>query len=167
MKSLCLLFVVFFFVSCGSELEKVNIVDAYLVPSLTGEKTNSELSTGILAGINIVRQTQGLTILSGNTDLDNVAQSYAEDLAFGRVEFSSDESYRCDLVLKASAEVQSCTFVRAHGPGESQAILEAWLNSTSNKSKIEDSNMNYAGVGVMKDPDDKFYWVVFLVEVKT
>lgn len=165
MENLYLVIFLLFLGSCGKEVDKVNLAEAFLIPTLMAEKTLPELSLSMLDEINRYRLDIGLSPFATRAELDFLAQEHAEDLANGAVDFSSYDESLCSQLIQNSSIVKKCSLIRAHGPAITEIIMSAWLNSEVNLAKIQNPDFNLAGVGVMKDSDDKYFWVVYQVQI--
>ncbi|MCB1220859.1 MAG: CAP domain-containing protein [Planctomycetales bacterium] len=112
------------------------------------------------------RATAGKPALMRSTDLDNLAQAHARDMAL-RDYFSHDtEGYGIDYVGRLDAiDPAPYNFMGENIAGNQQtpqAVMSTWMNSDGHRANILHDNYEYVGIGCYYDAGGgpyNIYWV--------
>ena len=108
----------------------------------------------ILADTNVAREGNGLTSLESNTDLDAVAQAWAEHMSSTGEGNVHNPNLNSEIPAGFSASAENIAF----GIG-SDAVVNAWLNSPGHYANIMYSDFTDIGIGYYVGEDSIPYAV--------
>jgi len=124
-----------------------------------GEIDTSEFAAEVLRMVNAEREKEGLSALSTDTILTQMAQQRAGELveSYSHVRPNGERSksicdeYETSLIFAGENAALNAT------PAE---VMEAWMNSQGHRNNILRENAEYLGIGFVQKPNStRFYWV--------
>ncbi len=135
-----------------------------ITQSDTGTNDNSidAFISEVIEIVNKHRISNGLRPLSRSAGLTEVAKFRAEDMADNNY-FSHISPYygeMTDLYDKFDITWSYCGENIACGQRNPQDVTESWMNSSGHRENILDTDYKYIGVGVARNSNGTYYWVL-------
>lgn len=127
---------------------------------------DTALARGVIAEVNAVRQTQGLSRLSPDPALTRAAEVHAADQARQRqmAHKGSDGTDIADRLFKVGYDYARAKEAVAVGWGEPRNVTRGWWNSPSHRATLLHDPASEVGVGVVRGADGKAYWTLIVAE---
>lgn len=151
-------------VSWNENLRKVIIKTDSQVgesPDSDTGSSDSAFAEEVLRLVNTERQKNGLSSLSLDTSLSNVALTHSKDMHdngyFSHTNLSGESPF--DRLKKAGISYQSAGENIAAGQTTPSAVVNSWMNSDGHRKNILSSSYNKMGLGYYKGTKGyKSYW---------
>lgn len=111
--------------------------------------------------VNQERMSQGLFPLSYDSQLAELAQKKAEDMAENGYFSHQSSTYGSafDMMNEAGISYRSAGENIARGQRTPEAVMDSWMNSSGHRANILSSSYSSVGVGYAEDENGTAYWV--------
>ena len=111
--------------------------------------------------VNQERTSQGLSPLSYDSQLAELAQKKAEDMAENGYFSHQSPTYGSafDMMNEAGISYRSAGENIARGQRTPEAVMDSWMNSSGHRANILSSSYSSVGVGYAEDENGTAYWV--------
>ena len=111
--------------------------------------------------VNQERTSQGLSPLSYDSQLAELAQTKAEDMAENGYFSHQSPTYGSafDMMNEAGISYRSAGENIARGQRTPEAVMDSWMNSSGHRANILSSSYSSVGVGYAEDENGTAYWV--------
>jgi hypothetical protein len=119
--------------------------------------TSTDLSdTAIIALVNLKRAEAGITPLTSNTQLTQAAQLKVEDMITNRYFAHTGNNNRepWEFITASGYLYQSAGENLARGYQTTEAVVDAWMGSTSHKNNLLSPLYRETGVAIIEDPNN-------------
>ena len=118
--------------------------------------------------VNLVNQERakaGLSPLTVNTKLSQVAELKAEDLRDKNYFSHTSPTYGSpfDMMKQFGISYKSAGENIAKGQKSPQSVMNGWMNSTGHRENILSSKYTEIGVGYVTDSNGNTYWVQMFI----
>lgn len=137
--------------------------DSMVDPPATGF-TSIEAQAHTL--VNQYRQTQGLSPLTFDDRIADIARQHSVNMAAGNVGFGhdgfDDRENQIAAQMSVSADAENVAFNKGFDDAAAKAV-EDWLNSTGHRTNIEGS-YTLTGIGVARASDGSYYFTQIFVK---
>lgn len=134
-------------------------------PSTNNNSSNnttdfSSYQQQVLDLVNAERTKRGLSPLTLDAKLCNVATKKAEDMATKNYFDHTSPTYGSpfDMMRQFGVSYQAAGENIAKGQTTPQEVMNSWMNSSGHRANILSSNFTKLGVGVAKDSNGRLYW---------
>jgi len=126
---------------------------------------NSQQAVQVLNLVNKERSKVGLTDLTLNNKLNNVAQLKAEDMAKNGYFSHNSPTYGSafDMMKKYGISYISAGENIAKGQKSAESVMKAWMASSGHKANILKKEYKELGVGYAADKKGNTYWVQMFI----
>ncbi len=134
---------------------------SFLLTSFNSPK--EDLTEDILKYTNQYRKSKGMTALTMENDLNEIASKHSKDMAkgrcaFGHAGFDERQSKAQKIIRPFSGMAENV----AYGANDGREVVTLWKNSTGHRKNIL-GNYKYIGIGHAKDNRGViFYTQVFV-----
>lgn len=111
--------------------------------------------------VNQERTSQDLSPLSYDSQLAELAQKKAEDMAENGYFSHQSPTYGSafDMMNEAGISYRSAGENIARGQRTPEAVMDSWMNSSGHRANILSSSYSSVGVGYAEDENGTAYWV--------
>lgn len=119
----------------------------------------------ILNLVNEERSSRGLSALTLDSSLNEVAQLKAEDMAENRYFSHNSPTYGSafDMLKEYGIRYNTAGENIAKGQKSSQAVMTGWMNSQGHRENILKKEYSKLGVGYATDKNGNTYWVQIFI----
>ena len=126
-----------------------------------GSENGSYYDRQVAALVNQERSAYGLPKLSFDSELAELAQLKAEDMAENNYFSHQSPSYGSafDMMRAAGISYRSAGENIARGQNTPEEVMNSWMNSSGHRANILSSSYTSLGVGCAADKDGRIYWV--------
>ncbi len=123
--------------------------------------TQSSQTAQVVALTNQERNSQGLSSLKSNSELNKLAQMKAEDMANNNYFSHTSPTYGSafDMMNTYGVSYRTAGENIAKGQKTAEAVMTGWMNSSGHRANILNSSYTEIGVGYAKDSNGTTYWV--------
>lgn len=137
----------------------------------TGTNTNTNTTTSLSSDeqevfnlINQQRQQNGLSALSINSEVQNVARIKAKDMVDKNYFSHTSPTYGSPFDMLKSFKISYNTAgENIAGNSSNSGAVNAWMNSSGHRANILNSSFNQTGIGVVSSPKyGKIYVQMFI-----
>ena len=127
----------------------------------SGFGTVSSYASEVADIVNQERTSQGLSPLSYDSQLAELAQKKAEDMAENGYFSHQSPTYGSafDMMNEAGISYRSAGENIARGQRTPEAVMDSWMNSSGHRANILSSSYSSVGVGYAEDENGTAYWV--------
>lgn len=159
-----ILLALFIITGCTTpDVADLNPLDKYLTPV---SKEDSEIKAEYLELVNAQRALVGVDALIHSSIIEEVADEHSKNMANGSVPFGHDgSSVRCQKIITELGPANLCGELVAQGQDDATAVYRAWMNSSTHKSKIENSRYTHTALGMAKNSKGVIFWTQIFLEV--
>ena len=154
---------------CGNENTGSDNSGSDQLPGTGEEDGETDSSSGTVSSyasevadiVNQERASQGLSALSYDSSLAELAQKKAEDMAENGYFSHQSPTYGSafDMMNEAGISYRSAGENIARGQRTPEAVMDSWMNSSGHRANILSSSYSSLGVGYAEDENGTAYWV--------
>lgn len=117
-----------------------------------------DLDNDILAETNRFRKANGLSALTMQDDLNEIARKHSANMASGKTGFGhSGFAKRQQEATKKITSINSFAENVAYGASTAKEVVEIWKNSTGHRRNML-GKYKYIGIGTAKDKKGRIYF---------
>ena len=115
--------------------------------------------------VNVERTKRGLSELSFNTQLSNVATLKSQDMINKNYFSHTSPTYGSpfDMMKQFNISYKTAGENIAKGQKTPEEVVNAWMNSQGHRENILSTNFTDIGVGVAKSSDGTLYWTQMFI----
>lgn len=135
--------------------------------NINDSESNSFLSfqKEVVRLVNVERSKRGLSELSFNTQLSNVATLKSQDMInknyFSHISPTYGSPF--DMMKQFNISYKTAGENIAKGQETPEAVVNAWMNSKGHRENILNANFTDIGVGVAKSSNGTLYWTQMFI----
>ncbi|MDO4301594.1 MAG: CAP domain-containing protein, partial [Clostridia bacterium] len=128
--------------------QKVTVTETSTETTTSSE--NNSMARQLLTLVNQARAENGLSALTLNDSLSNVAQKKADDMKNNNYFSHTSPTYGSpfDMIKNAGISYKAAGENIAKGQKTAEAVFNAWMNSSGHRANILNSQFTQMGVGV-------------------
>ncbi|WP_326910792.1 CAP domain-containing protein [Sedimentibacter sp. MB31-C6] len=110
--------------------------------------------------VNVERQKAGLSALTLDTSISNVARTKSKDMANNNYFAHQSPTYGSagDMLRQFGISWSAWGENIAYGQKTPEIVVDAWMNSPGHRANILSSNFNKIGVGYVTNSNGRPYW---------
>lgn len=133
---------------------------ATTTPSNTVSSSNLTYEQKVAELVNIERQKAGLSALTFDQSVSNVARTKSKDMAANNYFAHQSPTYGSagDMLTKFGIKWSAWGENIASGQRTPEAVVTAWMNSAGHRANILSSNFSKIGVGYAVNSNGTPYW---------
>lgn len=151
---------------CESETPSTNETESPSTPSEQPSDSSSSASssyvTEVIRLVNVERAKEGLSALTENTALSQVAQLKSQDMCDNKYFSHTSPTYGSpfDMMKKYGITYKTAGENIAMGYKTPAAVVEGWMNSSGHRANILSSSFTQIGVGYVQSGN---YWTQMFI----
>jgi len=132
---------------------------------LPSDSANYNQAEQILNLVNKERKAEGLSELSLNSSLSNIARLKAEDMADNKYFSHNSPTYGSafDMMKKYGITYRTAGENIAKGQKNAESVMTGWMNSQGHRANILKKEYTELGVGYAVDKNGTPYWVQMFI----
>ena len=119
----------------------------------------------VLNLVNIERTKRGLSPLTFDSNLSNVATKKSQDMVDKKYFDHTSPTYGSpfDMMNRFGVSYQAAGENIAKGQKTPEEVMNSWMNSSGHRANILSSNFTKLGIGIAKDSNGTLYWTQMFV----
>lgn len=136
-------------------------------PTYIAQSTNpfASIEQAVHAQINQYRQQHGLSLLTIDERISNIARTHSQNMASKAVPFSHDgfqaRVQTIGTMIPYRAAAENVAYNMGYSDPATKAV-QGWLNSQGHRQNIE-GNYNITGIGVAKNAKGEYYFTQIFI----